>query len=166
MKGVRPVVMDAFAFTENDIKEKVGAASKIWACELHKYADEIKKMLFKKKKNLAMAQEDVTERTATLEKRKRRAAEMEDVALDPSTSKRLQAEENELRDVEASTKGMGEKLALLEARYAAIPALAWPVFEQLSIADRLNASSPDELDIKTLIPELEELEGLGGSDED
>jgi hypothetical protein len=158
--------MEAFEYTKRDIAAKVAAASKVWASELHKYADELKKLAYKRRRNLTTAQEDVTERKITLEKRKKRAEEMDAVAIELGAGVRLQQEEEDLRSTEAAVASMSEGLANLEARFAAVPSLAWPVLEQLRITDTMHENSADELDLPTLLRILEDLQGLGDEDDE
>jgi hypothetical protein len=133
VKETRPVVLDVFKATEAEMARKVKATAKVWATEMHKFYDEIKALLFKRRQNLKIAQDDLEERKTTLEKRRERAAAMETVALELGAAQRLAAEEQDLRVAESNTGTMAGKLDLLEKRFTAIHSLAWPVLKQLSV---------------------------------
>jgi hypothetical protein len=179
VKGTRPVVLDVFKATEAEMARKVKASAKVWATEMHKFYDEIKALLFKRRQNLKIAQDDLAERKTTLEKRRERAAAMETVALELGAAQRLAAEEQDLRVAESNTKTMSGKLDLLEKRFAAIHSLAWPVLQQLSVTNNRpfgsmapivqlpeGTAGPDSLESEDFIQILVDLQSNEEEDDD
>ena len=109
---------------------------------------------------MKIADDDIEERKATLEKRKARAAEMETVALELGAARRLANEEEDLNEQEAAAASMRGKLEALERRFEEMPRLAWAVFEQLGISIA-GVSSPDELELAQVLRAIEPLEAFG-----